>query len=419
MADAIALYRSKSPTDEISELFIVLATLGMYMVPLGVINLHDLDSARTAVRQAISVTSPTFATRYDALDEQLKGVITCALVLCAECYPMKIYHGFGVGVYNDWLWAAKCWESGTCTELDRIIAAVKDERKDFWLLRKVPTGMSRIQPIREKIPLKQRKDMVKAREDMAKRLEKKGFPQPHDKSFKINAWWIPFATWDSAFLLYNEGHSFERSVRWQTDPGRLLYAFIVDRELNLRDGELMLVPAGPGECLVRWLEGLQGMGIKIVPEVDLNIKGLGLSSSTRDTLHFHGRQDAYVIRDHHSAPRRPSAPHLPTTHYVAKTISSPSHMVEMPGDTTHQDSALCVSTVRPPPYTTSSSSRPRPEASPVILQPDSFKADDRTIASLQTQPLSPSQTSFKTTSTKFTEGRSTSFLRGLMPGGKT
>jgi len=81
------------------------------------------------------------------------------------------------------------------------------------------------------------------------------------------------------------------------DPGRLLHAFVVGGHLMLREGEVMVIPAGPAECLVRWLEGLDGITFKLIPESKLDFRKLGLKSSTKKSMKNIGTQDAYAIRD--------------------------------------------------------------------------------------------------------------------------
>jgi hypothetical protein len=298
LSQSIARYSSIPPGDEIRNIFVVLATLGANLIPLGVINFHDLPPAQAAVSQAFSAESPGLAKRYGELEDSLQAVVTCAMVFCSECHPMPIHYGFGAGVLQDWEWAKACFTSEVCAALDRTIAALKGPRKSFWLLKKTPHGMDHFKPNPEKIRKKARNQHEKARENLAKRIDKRGFPPAKDKSFSVNSWWIPFATWDSPYCLLNSGHSWDDVVRWQMDPGRLLYAFIVQNEVNIRNGELMLVPAGPGECLVRWLEGLEGVPFKLVAESEFDLKKLNLSTSTKNTLLFlDERRDAYVIRD--------------------------------------------------------------------------------------------------------------------------
>jgi hypothetical protein len=292
-------FKASTAVDDTTDIYVVLATLGVHLFPLNVINFHDLPQARQAVLDSLTCTCSQLSDRFIALAPNLQDVVTCGMIFSAECYPMPIYFGFGAAARQEWTWATECFEKETCQRLHASLAVLKEtlERKEFWLLKKSPVGMDKITPRPTKWIKKERKDLEKAREELVTKLTKRGFPQPKDKSFSVNSWWIPFATWDSEFALFNEGQTFQRAVRWQCDPGRLLYAFIVNREINLREGELMLVPAGPAEVLVRWLEGLNGISLKVVPEGELEFQKLKLGSSARNTLQFMSRQDAYVIRD--------------------------------------------------------------------------------------------------------------------------
>lgn len=84
----------------------------------------------------------------------------------------------------------------------------------------------------------------------------------------------------------------------------MLYAFVAGGHLNLREGEAVIVPAGPAECLVRWLEGLDGMTFKLLDETDLNFKKLGLKSSTKRSNKNLCVRDAYAIRDQAAVTKR-------------------------------------------------------------------------------------------------------------------
>jgi hypothetical protein len=98
------------------------------------------------------------------------------------------------------------------------------------LLKKLAGGMERLKPWwREnekqnkanmwKEGKKVRKAAEAVEKDLKQRLEKKGFAQAVDKSFHISSWSIPFATWDSKFVVHNEGHSLTNVLRHQLDPG--------------------------------------------------------------------------------------------------------------------------------------------------------------------------------------------------------
>jgi hypothetical protein len=333
------------------------------------------------VRQAFQgVGGSKFFDRYERLDKSVQIGIICGMTFCAECYPMHIWRGFGSALLDNYNWATYFIENQTWTYLDQSVSFLKSSPRNFSLLKSVPEGIERMKPwVREtekennevswKAGKKDRKALEAAKKDFNKRLEKKGFPQPVDKSYKISTWSIPYATWDSQFSINNEVHNWANVLRQQMDPGRLFHAFVVGGHLNLREEEVLIVPAGPAECLVRWLEGLEGMTFKLIPLSTLDFKKVGLKSSTTKIMEtLHGK-DAYAMRDAAAIQRkqtkaaarpvaaRPPPPLLtrsPTEGPVPAGVTAKSPVTEKPSYSSakvsvDQSSSTRLSPKSPPP----------------------------------------------------------------------
>lgn len=308
-----AVEESERSSADYDDALIVLAVLGARLVGLGAVNQAQVRAADGAVRQAFqNVAGSRYLERYSRLERSVQIGAMCGLAFCAECYPMHVWRGFGAAVRSQWDWAI-FWKVRLPWELlDKSILFFKSAPRSFTLLKNAPEGMDRIKPVerqmakedkrRWKDNKKDRKALEDEKSAFVKRVEKKGFPQPVDGSFAITSWSVVFASWESHHAAMNEGHSFDNILRHQADPGRLLHAFVAGGHLNLREGECVVIPAGPAAILVRWLEGLEGTTFRLVREEDLDFKKVGLT--TKKLVHSVMERDAYAVRDAKAVARK-------------------------------------------------------------------------------------------------------------------
>ncbi len=68
----------------------------------------------------------------------MQYAVTCAMVFCAECWPMHVWQGFGCGIMNftAWVDVRRCNEY--CVDMDMAIAALKAKPYEWHLLKKSP-----------------------------------------------------------------------------------------------------------------------------------------------------------------------------------------------------------------------------------------------------------------------------------------
>jgi hypothetical protein len=406
--------RNKSNADY-DDALVVLAVLGSRLVGLNVVNHHEINSANDAVRQAFQgVGGSKYFERYERLDKSVQIGVICGLAFCAECYPMHIWRGFGSTLMGNYNWATHYVDNQTWTYLDQSVSFLKSSHRNFTLFKSLPEGMERMKPwirkdekehnaIAWKAAKKDRKALEKAKKDFNKRVEKKGFPQPSDKSFTISSWSIPYATWDSQFSINNEGHNWANVLQQQMDPGRLFHAFVIGGHLNLREEEALIIPAGPAECLVRWLEGLEGMTFKLIPTSKLDLKKVGLKSSTLKLMQTQQGKDAFAVRDDAAVKRkqakaseRPAAaiPHPPilvrslTRVPVPATASVPQSPVAetpvSPASEVSPDHSLNRSP--PPSYVQPGESKEFASPIPSEIPPMPYMVPNTTIPPMPTMP---------------------------------
>lgn len=286
------------PTDDIDQLFRVLAILGQRLFALDAVNTTALPQSMILVRQSLVMTNLALSKEYGTLGEVMQLTIAGAMEFCAACYPMHIYRGFGCGVLDDIAWGnpvllnetnpklIKATNFHILRDMDRALAYLKSLPHEIPALRKSPGKLSSTIPQYAKLYEKSdRKKLQKTLEEIAKVFEKNGYPQPKYGNIEITTWSVPFATWGSTFMYEDQAHSYENIVRWQIDPGRILYSWVVGDKLNLRAGQALEV--GTQEhlgALAEWLEGHHGIYIRVLLDTELDQGKTKYSRSTRKVL---------------------------------------------------------------------------------------------------------------------------------------
>lgn len=143
---------------------------------------------------------------------------------------------------------------------------------------------------------KQMKKQIQPCLEYNKAVEKRGIPQLKDGSTRISSHWIPCATrFVSDFR--NKGVDFLEPIQVNQDAGRLLYLFTVGGHLDLTAGEAMIVLPGTTECIVRWLEGLNGMKFKLTHTSDIDYLHLKIGSSVGKTFIDMAAIPYYAVQD--------------------------------------------------------------------------------------------------------------------------
>ena len=293
------------------------------------------------------------------LDAELQYVCTAGFATCACFAPIPVYRGFGACVLGDWDWA--CPDMAYLEEkarkkairtvygfkqkvdaqparaafaaFDSAIQMLQVKPMAFLEKRPLISSFAEQQPRYGPKPKKEVKDDIDWLEDWLKQLERRGHPAP--RGTKLAGWGIPYATWTSPFSCHilKSAKDVETIVSYQMDPGRLLHAFVCRGNVNLDQGQLLLLlPRSPAESLMNWLEGLPGTSHKIVRWHDLDTEYFEkkLSKSLRKKIGQYPLPTQYAIRDAEVA-NRPSIP---------LSSSSPA-LLEHPN------------TVSPPPYSPS------------------------------------------------------------------
>ena len=342
---------------QIDEVFLVQSILGENLIALGTINVNCLPAAHAAVTQAFdSCNEDEIAKQFKALDPELQFIICTGMFLCATCWPMHIYRGFGAASFADWTWGCpdmKYLESlakvglfqkkkvvqanfDILAAFDRAVAFLQNSLTGVPLLIRQPGGLHRSRPIFANTDKKDAKKDLSVLQDYTKVIEKRGHPSPRDGSLKASNWTIPFATWQSPFNYENQGHSWVNVINNQMDPGRILHAFVCGGHLDLEEGELLVLPpASPAEQIARWLEGFTGMTFKIIEwkELESEVFEKALSKSTRKLIGQSPLPNYFAVRDpiavrRRALQRQKSAPM--TLQHIASQSSAGSPVLPPP-----------------------------------------------------------------------------------------
>lgn len=266
-----------------NDILLVLATLGQRLMALDVIEHSVRSEAVQAVRDAFGTggaQEDDMGTTFDGAGEVVQFAVTCAMVFCAECWPMHMWRGFGCGVLNQMKWANPKDSSVRCQETGNSIAWLKSIPHPWKLLKKSPAKIGRRKPIIEmdrswsgKRVARNTKSLMS---DVVGEYEKGGFPQPRHpyNHIRISGWYFPFAGWNRDSMYEDLGYSVDKLLTsGQADPGRILYTWTVGKRAELRNGEAIALFVGGSEhigALAEWLEGLNGMNFKVFQDSDMD-----------------------------------------------------------------------------------------------------------------------------------------------------
>ncbi|KAK3626806.1 hypothetical protein LTR22_023010 [Elasticomyces elasticus] len=326
---------------QIDEVFLVLALLGETLLPLRVFDNTYYPQTLADVEASIqSGGHELMPMAFRELSAELQYAVTSGLAFCSCFAPMPVYRGFGAAVLNDWDWGSPDLElmmkkmktrisvwvrmvsekqdpqpnRAVLESFDHVIQLLQVKQVAFLSVRPSVSGFAAEQPRYHARREKEVRREINVQEDWSSKIGKLGHPSP--PGFKISTYSMPYATWTSPFScqLLSAKDAFETIMTNQMDPGRLLHAFVCRQNLDIGDGQLLVLPArSPAESLACWLEGLPGFTHKIVrwSDLDTDVFTKKCGKSLRNHLGQYPLPDKFVMRDP-SAPavHRPSIPSL-------------------------------------------------------------------------------------------------------------
>ncbi|KAK5710475.1 hypothetical protein LTR17_018831 [Elasticomyces elasticus] len=326
---------------QIDEVFLVLALLGETLLPLRVFDNTYYPQTLADVEASIqSGGHELMPMAFGELSAELQYAVTSGLAFCSCFAPMPVYRGFGAAVLNDWDWASPDLElmmkkmktrisvwvrmvsekqdpqpnRAVLESFDHVIQLLQVKQVAFLSVRPSVSGFAAEQPRYHARREKEVRREINMQEDWSSKIGKLGHPSP--PGVKISTYSMPYATWTSPFScqLLKAKDAFETIMTNQMDPGRLLHAFVCRQNLDIGDGQLLVLPArSPAESLACWLEGLPGFTHKIVrwSDLDTDVFAKKCGKSLRNHLGQYPLPDKFVMRDP-SAPavHRPSIPSL-------------------------------------------------------------------------------------------------------------
>ncbi|KAK3938992.1 hypothetical protein QBC46DRAFT_316570 [Diplogelasinospora grovesii] len=283
------------------DIFVVFGVLGEKLLNLGVVNEPWLPIAREEVIKCLGIKGPAFYTIFsEDMEDAMQYAVAAAMFLCAGCWPLPIYPGFGACVLNDWLWAypgqGRVNEPET-RQFDDCIALLKTASQGHDLLKAYPKGLNQMSPSYDKL---ESQDIVWYIDDKNSQCKKRGRPRLFDGSVITDIIW-PCSTYNSQFALQNQ-HTYDYSglsqvLRWQQDAGRMIYGFLVGGFLDLQYGQMMEPMSEIATSILWWLYGLNGMTFKLIYQGQLDISHWKLKKKYQQRWLLEAQQAIYALRD--------------------------------------------------------------------------------------------------------------------------
>ncbi len=159
-----------------------------------------------------------------------------------------------------------------CKKVDEFLRLLKRSEVSLPILKKAPTGVDRERHSEDTMEdEEERTELSRTAQVYQAILEKYGFPQPKDQRIRIRNRTCPYASWevDGTYNLKDAGHYTGFQMIGQTDPGRFLHAWLVDKRLELLLEEAVCLFGNHIRALAKWHEGLKGMKHKLLRDDDL------------------------------------------------------------------------------------------------------------------------------------------------------
>lgn len=288
----------------LDDIYLVLATLGQRLLFLDVIDHRILPEARNATLEALAIGDPEEGLLRSHFEQTINNdvvqyAISCAMVFCAECWPMHMWQGFGCGVMNFTRWASLINSNNLCSQMDDSIAALKSKPHDWQLLKKSASRIGQFEPYIGLYPKPKAKMMKSLFKDLCENLEKRGFtqPLPPRNQVKITNWSFVHSSWAGDYMYSNVGHGYKALCTSQSDPGKFLYAWTVGRRAELRPGEAIYLAEDHIRPLAEWLEGLNGMSFKIFRNSELDYSAVKFKYRSKKFNMAHTGNELGVTED--------------------------------------------------------------------------------------------------------------------------
>lgn len=256
----------------------------------------------------------------------------------------------------------------TLPDFDALIVTIKSHGVRDSVLKEYPRGISRNPPVFSQANPKDKDYLtnLKLLKDFSETLDKRGCPVPKDGSVAhVARWQIPYSTWHSQFSSQDQkNHSWEDVISYQMDAGKILYAFTIDRRLDLPDDEvLVLPPASAAEQLCDWLHRKPGMTHRVLKweELETEVVVKNLSRSTRKFVGRDPLPNRFAFRD-----PGPATKNL-LYRFQSLSLTSPG-AAQSPNDGSQTQLALAGSEAPPDYFTGGTKSAGSPEAGSPLAQ---------------------------------------------------
>ena len=281
-----------------SDLISVVATIGQQLFLLQAVNIELLPVAASAMSAAFQEAgdgSNALAKIYGEADENGQNAIASGIVFCAECWPLRIWNGFGSGLFGDAKWGNTDHLSEDMAELDKLIIVVRRQVHQFQLFAKPFVG------IRELPQILGSKDAAKDMKmelfwtTMIGKFEENGFPRliPPFDQLRIESLANAPAAWKNVPDMHGtQQQSAEIFMLNTLDPGRFLWYWTAGKPDHLKPGTAWIIMDTRIEKFSQWLEGLHGIDLLVVKDYQLDFSNTKISKDIKDIwLEDHGNED--------------------------------------------------------------------------------------------------------------------------------
>jgi hypothetical protein len=277
-----------------AHVLLVLATLGYHLQALNVVLYSVLRDAGSAVGEVYVHAGLHMELQWTC--QEVRRAIALGMLFCSECWPMHIWQGFGCGVLGYKLWAKIMRNKPVCEKVDQAIILLKKRPLQVRIFSRSPARIGYTEPLLEK---SKRADQLMAyMQTFVSQYEERGFPQPNltpDQQLYVWNWYIAHAPWKGEEMYVNCGHDYKTVCSYQSDPGRLLWAWTAGRQAELRPGEAILLVQEHVQALAEWLQGLNGMTFKILKDSQLDQRNIRLNCFTRRFNLWHRNKQQGLI----------------------------------------------------------------------------------------------------------------------------
>jgi hypothetical protein len=178
------------------------------------------------------------------------------------------------------------FKEGAFAGMDGNIMTFKTSGLPEKVLLKQPIGVDKETPRLEPRPVEFITDEIKSFVQMFDdTINRDGYGQPKDQHIApIRNVKVPEAFWMDPDLYNNGNRHGLRTLRWQYDPGRLLFGWVKWNRADVPPGEAMLLTAPHVGALAKWLEGLRNIKFKVLRDDELDYSRIIFPAPVRQIL---------------------------------------------------------------------------------------------------------------------------------------